>query len=87
MCFCPRILVQICKTQAFQKLNPAEFELHDEVSDAILTGTEEWFNIQKGLNQPMTKDLSEIVSALSRLIAEVQEDIKHNKDAWNRVFV
>ncbi|XP_034052666.1 protein unc-13 homolog D [Gymnodraco acuticeps] len=82
-----RILVQICKTQAFQKLNPAEFELHDEVSDAILTGTEEWFNIQKGLNQPMTKDLSEIVSALSRLIAEVQEDIKHNKDAWNRVFV
>ncbi|KAK1881404.1 Protein unc-13 like D [Dissostichus eleginoides] len=63
-----RILVQICKTQAFQKLNPAEFELHDEVSDAIL-------------------DLSEIVSALSRLIAEVQEDIKHNKDAWNRVFV
>ncbi|KAF3853112.1 hypothetical protein F7725_013800 [Dissostichus mawsoni] len=63
-----RILVQICKTQAFQKLNPAEFELHDEVSDAIL-------------------DLPEIVSALSRLIAEVQEDIKHNKDAWNRVFV
>lgn len=32
--FC-RILVQICKTQAFQKLNPAQFELHDEVSDAI----------------------------------------------------
>ncbi len=30
-----RILVQICKTQAFQKLNPAQFELHDEVSDAI----------------------------------------------------
>ncbi|KAK5850422.1 hypothetical protein PBY51_001305 [Eleginops maclovinus] len=82
-----RILVQICKTQAFQKLNPAEFELHDEVSDAILTGTEEWFTIQKGLHQPMTKDLSEIVSALSRLIAEVQEDIKHNKDTWNRVFV
>lgn len=35
MCFCFRILVQICKTQAFQKLNPAHFELHDEVSDAI----------------------------------------------------
>uniref|UniRef100_A0A3Q0SLE9 Unc-13 homolog D n=1 Tax=Amphilophus citrinellus TaxID=61819 RepID=A0A3Q0SLE9_AMPCI len=30
-----RILVQICKTQAFQKLNPAQFDLHDEVSDAI----------------------------------------------------
>ncbi|XP_054454454.1 protein unc-13 homolog D [Anoplopoma fimbria] len=81
-----RILVQICKTQAFQKLNPAQFELHDEVSDAIQTGTQEWFTIKKGLYQPMTKDLSEIVSALSRLIGEVQEDIKHNKDAWNRVF-
>ncbi|KAA8581100.1 hypothetical protein FQN60_002681 [Etheostoma spectabile] len=82
-----RILVQICKTQAFQKLNPAHFELHDEVSNAIQTGTQEWFTIKKGLHQPMTKDLSEIVSALSRLIGEVQLDIKHNKDAWNRVFV
>uniref|UniRef100_A0A8D0AG70 Unc-13 homolog D n=1 Tax=Sander lucioperca TaxID=283035 RepID=A0A8D0AG70_SANLU len=50
-----RILVQICKTQAFQKLNPAHFELHDEVSDAIQTGTQEWFTIKKGLHQPMTK--------------------------------
>lgn len=33
------------------------------------------------------QDLSEIVSALFRLIQEVQEDIKHNKDVWNRVFV
>ncbi|XP_035516807.1 protein unc-13 homolog D [Morone saxatilis] len=82
-----RILVQICKTQAFQKLNPAQFELHDEVSDAIQTGTQEWFTIKKGLHQPMTKDLPEIVDALSRLITEVQEDIKHNKDVWNRVFV
>ncbi|XP_070707501.1 protein unc-13 homolog D [Pempheris klunzingeri] len=82
-----RILVQICKTQAFQKLNPAQFELHDEVSDAIKRGTQEWFTIKKGLHQPMTKDLSEIVSALSSLIGEVQEDIKHNKDVWNRVFV
>lgn len=30
-----RILVQICKTKAFQKLNPAQFELHEEVCDAI----------------------------------------------------
>ncbi|XP_062234924.1 protein unc-13 homolog D [Platichthys flesus] len=82
-----RILVQICKTQAFQKLNPAHFELHDEVIDVIQKGTEEWFTIQKGLHQPMTKDLSEIVVALSRLITKVQEDIKHNKDVWNRVFV
>ncbi|KAM7371204.1 hypothetical protein PAMP_010695 [Pampus punctatissimus] len=82
-----RILVQICKTRAFQKLNPAQFELHDELSDAIQTGTQEWFTIKKGLHQPMTKDLSEIVNALSRLIGEVQEDVKHNKDVWNRVFV
>ncbi|MEQ2272570.1 hypothetical protein XENORESO_000765 [Xenotaenia resolanae] len=82
-----RILVQICKTQAFQKLNPAHFELHEGVFDAIQTGTEEWFTIKKGLHQPMTKDLTEIGSALSRLIVEVQEDIKHNKDIWNRVFV
>uniref|UniRef100_A0A669CGR9 Unc-13 homolog D (C. elegans) n=1 Tax=Oreochromis niloticus TaxID=8128 RepID=A0A669CGR9_ORENI len=49
------ILVQICKTQAFQKLNPAQFDLHDEVSDAIQKGTEDWFIIKKGLHQPMTK--------------------------------
>ncbi|KAL6094641.1 unc13d [Pungitius sinensis] len=82
-----RILVQICKTKAFQKLNPAKFELHDEIHDAIQTGTQEWFTIKRGLHQPMTKDLAETVSALSRLIGEVQEDIKHNKDAWNRVFL
>ncbi|XP_072311750.1 protein unc-13 homolog D [Eucyclogobius newberryi] len=82
-----RILVQICKTQAFQKLNPAQFELHEEVTDAIRSGTEEWFSVKKGLHQPMTKEPSEIVSALSRLINEVQEDIKHNEEVYNRVFV
>ncbi|XP_068614263.1 protein unc-13 homolog D-like [Brachionichthys hirsutus] len=82
-----RILIQICKTQAFQKLNPAQFDLQDEVNDAIQTGTQDWFTIVKGLHQPMTKDLSEIVSALASLIREVQEDVKHNKDVWNRVFV
>lgn len=38
-CFSPfilRILLQICKTKAFQKLNPAEFDLRDEIKDAIL---------------------------------------------------
>ncbi|XP_076855477.1 protein unc-13 homolog D [Brachyhypopomus gauderio] len=82
-----RVLVQICKTRAFQKLNPAHVDLHDEVIDAVMSGTEEWFNIKKGLHQPMTKDLMESVSALSRLIGEVQEDIRLNKDVWNRVFV
>ncbi|XP_010890199.1 protein unc-13 homolog D [Esox lucius] len=82
-----RILCQICKTQAFQKLNPAQFDLHEEVNEAVDAGTQEWFTIKKGLHQPMTKDLTETVSALSRLIGEVQEDIKHNKDSWNRVFV
>ncbi|KAM9716012.1 protein unc-13 homolog D isoform 1-T1 [Menidia menidia] len=82
-----RILVQICKTQAFQKLNPADVDLHDEVIDAIQTGTEEWFTIKKGLHQPMTKDLTELGNAFSSLILEVQQDIKHNKDVWNRVFV
>lgn len=33
------------------------------------------------------QELSEIVSALTKLIGEVQEDIKHNKDVYNRVFV
>ncbi|KAL7869518.1 hypothetical protein AOLI_G00135060 [Acnodon oligacanthus] len=81
-----RVMVQICKTRAFQKLNPAQFDLHDEVIDAVVNGTEEWFNIKKGLHQPMTKDLLETVSALSLLIREVQEDIRLSKDVWNRVF-
>nr|XP_061807192.1 protein unc-13 homolog D-like [Nerophis lumbriciformis] len=82
-----RILVQICKTQAFQKMNPADFELHDEVADAVQTGTQEWFTNKKGLHQPMTKELPEIINALSRLIDEVRDDIKINKDVWNRTFV
>ncbi|KAJ3608076.1 hypothetical protein NHX12_025126, partial [Muraenolepis orangiensis] len=82
-----RVLVQICKTQAFQKLNPAQFELQEEVSDAVQEGTQEWFTIKKGLHQPMTKDLPEIAGALARLIGEVQEDVKNCKNVWNRVFV
>uniref|UniRef100_A0A4W5R3S5 Unc-13 homolog D n=1 Tax=Hucho hucho TaxID=62062 RepID=A0A4W5R3S5_9TELE len=82
-----RILSQVCKTQAFQKLNTAQFDLHDKVNEAVHSGTQEWFTTKKGLHQPMTKDLTETVSALSRLIGEVQQDIKHNKDSWNRVFV
>ncbi|XP_061611678.1 protein unc-13 homolog D isoform X6 [Phyllopteryx taeniolatus] len=82
-----RILVQICKTQAFQKMNPADFQVHDEVADAVQTGTQEWFTNKKGLHQPMTKEPSEIISALSRLIEEVRDDIKLNKDVWNRTFV
>ncbi|XP_049615716.1 protein unc-13 homolog D isoform X1 [Syngnathus scovelli] len=82
-----RILVQICKTKPFQKMNPADFELRDEVADAVQTGTQEWFTNKKGLHQPMTKELSEIISALSRLIDEVRDDIKLNKDVWNRTFV
>ncbi|KAJ8264152.1 hypothetical protein GJAV_G00145820 [Gymnothorax javanicus] len=70
-----RILVQICKTRAFQKLNPAQFELHREVTDAVLEGTREWFNLKKGLHQPMKK------------VKEVQEDVKLSKDVWNKVFV
>lgn len=38
-----RILVQICKTKAFQKLNPAQFELHDEVIDAIQVRNHPYF--------------------------------------------
>ncbi|XP_016424852.1 protein unc-13 homolog D-like [Sinocyclocheilus rhinocerous] len=82
-----RVLVQICKTRAFQKLNPAQFDLHVEVIDAVVNGTEEWFNIKKGLHQPMTKDPLESISALSQLIGEVQEDIRLSKDVWNKVFV
>ncbi|XP_031424415.1 protein unc-13 homolog D [Clupea harengus] len=82
-----RVMVQICKTRAFQKLNPAQFELQVEVTYAVKTGTQEWFNIKQGLHQPMTKDLSEIVNALSKLISEVKEDIRINKDVWNKVFV
>uniref|UniRef100_A0AAX7ULJ0 Unc-13 homolog D (C. elegans) n=1 Tax=Astatotilapia calliptera TaxID=8154 RepID=A0AAX7ULJ0_ASTCA len=58
------ILVQICKTQAFQKLNPAQFDLHDEVTDAMQKGTEDWFVIKKGLHQPMTKVKSKMEQSL-----------------------
>ncbi|KAJ8334074.1 hypothetical protein SKAU_G00397130 [Synaphobranchus kaupii] len=82
-----RVLVQICKTRAFQKLNPAQFDLHQEVTDALLGGTQEWFNLKKGLHQPMKKNVSETTGALCCLIGEVQEDVRLSKDVWNKVFV
>ncbi len=33
------------------------------------------------------QDPLETISALSRLIGEVQEDIRLSKDVWNKVFV
>ncbi|XP_064179341.1 protein unc-13 homolog D isoform X2 [Anguilla rostrata] len=82
-----RVLVQICKTRAFQNLNPAQFDLHQEVTDAVLGGTREWFSLKKGLHQPMKKNVSETVGALCRLIGEVQDDVRLSKDVWNKVFV
>ncbi|XP_059387307.1 protein unc-13 homolog D-like [Carassius carassius] len=82
-----RVLVQICKTRAFQKLYPAQFDLQVEVIDAVVNGTEEWFNSKKGLYQPMAKDPLESISALCRLIGEVKEDIRLSKDVWNKVFL
>ncbi|KAG8008953.1 Protein unc-13-like protein D [Nibea albiflora] len=73
-----RILVQICKTQAFQKLNPAQFELHDEVSDAIQTGTQEWFTIKKGLHQPMTKLAKEVRETLSRIESKMEQALANS---------
>ncbi|XP_028821116.1 protein unc-13 homolog D [Denticeps clupeoides] len=81
-----RVLMQICKTRAFQNLNPAQFDLCEEVTDSVQVGTQEWFNIKKGLHQPMTKDMPETVRALSSLISEVKEDIQVSKDVWNKVF-
>ncbi|XP_066560989.1 protein unc-13 homolog D isoform X2 [Amia ocellicauda] len=81
-----RVMVQICKTKAFQKLNPSNFDLQQEVIESVQLGTREWFNIKKGLHQPMMKDVTEIITALSSLVTEVKEDIRLSKDVWNKVF-
>lgn len=39
------------------------------------------------LHHTDSQDLSEIVDAFSRFIKEIEEDVKHNKDVWNRVFI
>uniref|UniRef100_A0A8C2ASM6 Unc-13 homolog D (C. elegans) n=1 Tax=Cyprinus carpio TaxID=7962 RepID=A0A8C2ASM6_CYPCA len=75
-----RVLVQICKTRAFQKLNPAQFDLHVEVADA--DGTEEWFNIKKGLHQPMTKVRNHLLQLTS-----FHEDFRDALPYWlNKAF-
>lgn len=54
-----RILVQICKTQAFQKLNPAQFNLHDAVNEAIQvsSGEDKWgYDISEGSSWLLTPD-------------------------------
>nr|XP_015211557.1 PREDICTED: protein unc-13 homolog D isoform X1 [Lepisosteus oculatus]XP_015211558.1 PREDICTED: protein unc-13 homolog D isoform X1 [Lepisosteus oculatus] len=82
-----RVMVQICKTKAFQKLNPSTFDLQQEVTKAVQVGTQEWFTIKKGLHQPMMKDVGETIKALAGLVNELQEDVKLNKDVWNKVFI
>ena len=64
------------------------FTLYSEVRVIMVWSflSQHWSHVHFSHHADM-QELPEIVGALSRLIGEVQEDIKHNKDVWNRVFV
>lgn len=51
------------------------------LADMIFTSTHQCHDISADM-----QDLTEIGNALSRLIVEVRDDIKNNKDVWNRIF-
>ncbi|XP_067913937.1 protein unc-13 homolog D [Heterodontus francisci] len=81
-----RVLVQICKMKAFQKLCPSVPDLHDRLVDAIKTGTTDWFQGQKQLLEPMIKNEEEIVKSLVIFIEQLNINLLNDRKKRMKVF-
>uniref|UniRef100_UPI00398E5D36 protein unc-13 homolog D isoform X3 n=1 Tax=Pristiophorus japonicus TaxID=55135 RepID=UPI00398E5D36 len=81
-----RVLVQICKMKAFQKLCPSVPDLHDRLVDAIKTGTIDWYQTQKQLLEPMVKIEEEIVKSLVIFINQLTNDLTNDRKNRMKIF-
>ncbi|XP_078081396.1 protein unc-13 homolog D isoform X2 [Mustelus asterias] len=82
-----RVLVQICKMKAFQKLCPAVPDLHDRLVGALKSGTADWYHGQKQLLEPMIKTEEEIVKSLVIFIEHLNVDLMNNRKIWMKIFM
>ncbi|XP_067860496.1 protein unc-13 homolog D [Heptranchias perlo] len=81
-----RVLVQICKMKAFQKLCPSVPDLHDRLVDAIKSGTTDWYQTQKQLLEPMVKIEEENVKYLVLFIDHLNTDLLNDRKKRMKIF-
>ncbi|XP_051889315.1 LOW QUALITY PROTEIN: protein unc-13 homolog D [Pristis pectinata] len=81
-----RVLVQICKMKAFQKLCSSVPDLHDRIIDAIKSGTTEWYHAQKQLLEPMIKTEEENMKSLVLFIDQLNSDLTNDRKKRLKIF-
>ncbi|XP_052543608.1 protein unc-13 homolog D isoform X1 [Tympanuchus pallidicinctus] len=82
-----RVLVQMCKMKAFRELCTLSPDLPKMVSEALKSGTTEWFHMKKLHLQPMVKSMEENGKALAKLLLEVIGDLQQCHRIWNNFFI
>ncbi|KAM9597840.1 protein unc-13 homolog D isoform 2-T2 [Trichechus inunguis] len=81
-----RVLVQMCKMKAFGELCPDSAPLPHLVTEALRTGTVEWFHLKQQHHQPMVQGLLEAGKALLSLVQDVTGDLNQCQRTWNKIF-
>ncbi|XP_062447894.1 protein unc-13 homolog D isoform X4 [Rhea pennata] len=82
-----RVLVQMCKMKAFRELCTLSSDLLEMVSEALKSGTTEWFHMKKQHLKPMMKSMEENGKALAKLLLEVIGDLQQCNKIWNKFFI
>ncbi|XP_025946178.1 protein unc-13 homolog D isoform X2 [Apteryx rowi] len=82
-----RVLVQMCKMKAFRELCTLSLDLPEMVSEALKSGTTEWFHMKKQHLKPMMKSMEENGKALAKLLVEVIGDLQQCNKIWNKFFI
>ncbi|NWI16331.1 UN13D protein, partial [Crypturellus soui] len=82
-----RVLVQMCKMKAFRELCMLSPDLPEMVSEALKSGTTEWFHMKKQHLKPMMKSMEENGKALGKLLLEVIGDLEQCNKTWNKFFI
>ncbi|XP_006886265.1 PREDICTED: protein unc-13 homolog D [Elephantulus edwardii] len=81
-----RVLVQMCKMKAFGELCPDSPPLPQLVTEALRSGTVEWFHLKQQHHQPMVQGLLEAGKALLSLVQDVTGDLHQCQRTWNKIF-
>uniref|UniRef100_A0A8D2LLM5 Unc-13 homolog D n=1 Tax=Varanus komodoensis TaxID=61221 RepID=A0A8D2LLM5_VARKO len=82
-----RVLVQMCKMKAFRELCTLPLDLQQMVTEALKSGTAQWFQMKKQHLKPMVKTMEECGKALVGLLMEVNADLQQCHKTWNKYFI
>ncbi|GAB5581323.1 protein unc-13 homolog D isoform X1 [Prionailurus iriomotensis] len=81
-----RVLVQMCKMKAFRELCPDSAPLPRLVTEALRTGTVEWFHLKQQHHQPMVQGMLQAGKALLSLVQDIIGDLHQCQRTWNKIF-